>query len=79
MKRLTNLLLPLWLLCVVDIVEGNLALIEVPQGKDFTYIHIETEGSGCSFKEGGYVHVRYYSQEKFVVKCQKVLDSTTNL
>ena len=79
MKRLINLLLPIWLLCVVDIVEGSLALIEIPQGKDFTYIHIETEGSGCSFKEGGYVHVRYESEEKFVVKCQKVLDNRGNI
>ena len=77
--KLINLLLPIWLLCVVDNMEDSLALIEVPQGGGFTYIHIETEGSGCNVKEGGYVYVRYESEEKFVVKCQKVLDSITNL
>ena len=79
MKRLNNILLPIWLLCVVDIMEGSLALIEVPQGKDFTYIHIETEGSGCEVKEGGHVYVRYEGEENFAVRCQKVLDKPTNL
>ncbi len=77
--KLINLLLPIWLLCVVDNMEDSLALIEVPQGEGFTYIHIETEGSGCNVKEGGYVHVRYESEEKFVVKCQKVLDNRGNI
>jgi len=79
MKRLINILLPIWLLCVVDIVEDNLALIEVPQGKDFTYIHIKTENMGCTPKEGGRVYVRRMGEEKFVVKCQKVLDNPINL
>ena len=79
MRRLINILLPIWLLCVVDMVEDNLALIEVPQGNGFTYIHIEIEGSGCDVKEGGHVYVRYESEENFVVRCQKVLDKAANL
>ena len=77
--KLINLLLPLWLLCVVDSMEDNLALIEVPQGKDFAYIHVETEGSGCDIKEGSRILVRYESEESFSVKCQKVLDFSPNL
>ena len=79
MRRLINILLPIWLLCVVDMVEDNLALIEVPQGNGFTYIHIEIEGSGCDLKEGSYVQVLYEGNENFAVKCQKVLDNPTNL
>ena len=79
MKRLINILLPIWLLCVVDIVEDNLAVIEVPQGRGFTYIHAETENMGCTPKEGGHVYVRYEGNGKIAVRCQKVLDNPINL
>ena len=79
MHKLINLLLFVWLLCIVDVVEDNFALIEIPQGDDFVLLHVDTEKIGCNIEEGSRILVQYKNEKNFVVKCHSIIDNTSHL
>jgi len=72
---LTNLILAASLFGIVDIVEDNMIAVEVatPAGLT-TIIHADTSGTGCIFKEGQAIPIRFEDEDNFVITCEKTLD-----
>ena len=77
--RFTGLLLAASLFGIVDIVNGSMIAIEVPQNGSYAIIHADTTGTGCIFTEGDAIPIEFEDENNFVITCKKILDRTPNL